>query len=266
MSRRLYLLLLLAAACIYTYKLELSETRTWPARDVSGITASSANGHINVAGSPDTVVTAVVTRRCYGRDRADAERAIENVLVRDTVQAGELRLWVEMPGGNRAYGAYYDIVCPESTRLVLSTTNGSVSLTGTKAGATVSTSNAAIKLLNTRGQMNLSTTYGEVQVQVHRGGISVSTTSGNIDCDLAELGATETANLTTSNAKLTLYLPADVSATFDATTSNAEVTVTGFGPVSYEISERWHKRGRLGSGASIITLNTSNGDILIRAR
>lgn len=268
--RRLVPLLLpvmvLVLGCFYTYRLELPETRSWPAADIAYLTASARNGHIHVTAAADTLITCRITRWCYGRDSSDAARALENVVVKDTVVSNRLSIKAEMPGGTRSYGTHYDITVPDSTPLTLFTSNGSVSLTNIASGISASTSNADIAALNTKGSLNLSTSNGNVKVQVHRGNIAVSTSNGAIECDLAELGATESAGLVTSKGKVTLYLPADVSATFDASTSNADVTIYGFGMVSYEKSERAHKRGRIGSGASIITIVTSDAEILIRAR
>jgi DUF4097 and DUF4098 domain-containing protein YvlB len=257
---------LLCLCCIYTYKLELPETRTWSTSGIFGISASTRNGQVTVTAAGDTLIKATITRWCYGRDSADAADAVKNVVVKDTVVGDEVRLWAEMPSGRRSYGAHYELNAPESTALSLSTSNGAITLTGMTAGADASTSNADITLLDTRGSAVLSTTNGKVQARVHRGSISIFTSNGTVDCDLAEFGATDVASLATSNGKVTLYLPADVSAVFDATTTNADITISGFAQVSYEISERTHKRGRIGSGASDVSIVTSNGDVVVRAR
>ncbi len=269
MSRRISFFLfivILATTCIYTYKLEVPETRTWAASGTDEISATTRNGKITVAATSDTTITARITRRCYGRNKADAERYLENVEIKDTVIGNELQLYAEMPGGSRNYGAYFEMTAPESTHLVLSTSNGQVSLTSMICGADLSTSNSDVSLLNTRGRIQLSTSNGKVTVQVHQGGIDAQTSNGEISCDLASLGPTESAILETSNGKVTLSLPSDVSAAFDARTSNGDITITGFSSITYETSERTHKRGQIGSGASIITVSTSNADIIIRAR
>lgn len=263
---RTLLALLLALACVYTYKLEVPETRTWPAAGVAFLSARAGNGHISVTAAPDTLITALITRRCYGRNKADAESAIRNVAVTDTVAGGELALTAEMPGGNRNYGAYYDITAPAATRLALQTTNGAISATGLVSGIAAWTSNSGIELTGTAGTASLATTNGKVIVRVHSGAASITTSNGKVECDLAGLGPTEDAAISTTNGKVTLFLPADVSAGFDAATTNGEVTVSGFGTVTYDVSERTHKRGRIGSGASSVNIKTSNADILIRAR
>ncbi len=253
-------------ACIYTYRLELPETRSWPAPSLTSLEASTRNGHIHISLALDSLLTAHITRWCYGRDSADAARALENITLKDTVNSGRLSLLALVPGGSRSCGVHYDLYVPESIPLTLSTSNGTVSITGITADVSAATTNADIEVMDTKGSLNLSTSNGKVRIRVHRGSVAVSTSGQAIECDLAELRATESASLGTSNGKITLYLPANISATFEAITSNGDITISGFGLVSYEKSERAHKRGRIGSGASVITLFTSNADIVIRAR
>lgn len=253
-------------ACIYTYRLELPETRSWPAASLTSLEVTTRNGHIHISPAPDSLLTAHITRWCYGRDSADAARTLGNITLEDTVNSGRLCLLARLPGGSRSCGVHYDLSVPASIPLTLSTSNGTVAVTGITADVSVATTNADIEVMDTRGALNLSTSNGSARIRVHRGSVAVSTSGRAIECDLAELRATESASLVTSNGKITLYLPANVSATFEAITSNGDITIYGFGLVSYEKSERTHKRGRIGSGASIITLLTSNADILIRAR
>ncbi len=257
---------ILVTGCLYPYRLEVPETRTWPAEGISSISASTKNGGITVCAAEEPNITAHITKRCYGRNKEDAEKYLKNVVIKDTIISGQLSINTEMPSGNRNYGAEFEISSPESTHLDLSTTNTEISLTNMTAGANLSTSNNAVSLKNTQGQINISTSNGKVLVQVHHGGIEARTSNGEIDCDIAKLDATESIILETSNDKVLLRLPQDVSATFDLTTSNGEITVTGFNSIRYDTQERTHKTGTIGSGASTITISTSNGDIIICAR
>lgn len=253
MIRRLNIfcfVVLLAVVCTaddYDYELEVSETRTWPAGGISQIEAITKNGNISVSATQDTIITAEITKSCKGLDQADAEAYIDNVVVEDNVTGGKLTLEAEMPNNGRSYGADFDISTPESIYLDLTTTNGNVSLTDMIAGA------------------KLRTTNGNITVQNLRGGIDGQTTNGSINCDLAVLGATESAVLSTTNGNATLRLPSDVSATFDASTTNGEVAVIGFASVNYSINEPTHKAGTIGSGpGGTISISSTNGNVTIR--
>ncbi len=266
MNRKLLLCALLGIACLYTYRLERIEERTWPAAGIATLSAGSRNGAITVTAVDDSLVRGLITRYCYGRDSADAERVLANVTVTDTIVGSVLKVVAQMPAGSRPYGAKFEFTAPDSVLPTLSTTNGSVTVTNMSAGANVTTSNGAVNLTGTAGAADVSTTNGAVTVTVHRGAVVAATTNGKVECDLAELGPTESCLLSTTNGAVTLWLPSDVSASFDLKTTNGDVTVTGFGAVTYDVSERAHKQGRIGSGASTVTVETSNAGITVRSR
>lgn len=234
----------------YDYKLEVTETRTWPVSNITQITASTENGNIEVSASQDTVITAVITRRCYGENKADAENYIDNVVVEDSIASSVLTITADMPDNGRNYAASFEIFAPESTYLNLASVNGNLSLTNTIAGA------------------NLLITNGNISTQNLRGSINGVITNGNTDCDYALLAAGESVVLVTTNGNVQLSLPSDVSATFDAQTTNGTVAVTGFPSVSYTINETNHKAGTIGTGpgGATISMIAVNGNVTISAR
>ena len=85
---------------------------------------------------------------------------------------------------------------------------------------------------------------------------------------MEDLGANESVLLVATNGDVTLTLPSDVSADFDASTTNGVVTVSGFSSVVYTIDQANHKAGTIGSGAgnAAIDIGVVNGDITIQAR
>ena len=268
-----FLVTILVAGCVktatksYDYKLEVTETRTWSAAGISRIAATTVNGAVSVSATQDTIITAEITRVCYGLDSVDAENHIDNVVVTDNISGGQLTLEAEMPGDQeRSYSASFEISTPESCYLFLATINGAVSVTSMIAGADVTTTNGALSLSNTRGMMELETTNGAVTVQNHSGSVDIDVENGPVNCDLILLDTGESVDLQMLNGNVMLSLPSDVSATFDASTTNGEVTVTGFASVNYSINEPTHKAGTIGSGNATITIITTNGDITIRAR
>lgn len=234
----------------YDYKLEVTETRTWPVSNITQIAASTENGNIEVSASQDTMITAVITMRCYGENKADAENYIDNVVVEDSIAGSVLTITAEMPDNGRNYGADFEIFAPESTYLNLATVNGNLSLTNIIAGA------------------NLLVTNGNISTENFRGSINGLITNGNTNCDYALLAAGESAVLATTNGNLQLSLPSDVSANFEAQTTNGTVAVTGFPSVSYTINETNHKAGTIGTGpgGATISMIAVNGNLTISAR
>ncbi len=270
MTRRLSLLAfaaLLAAACLYVFKLEVPYPHSYSAAGITDYSTTTKNGTVEMTATADSVISVNITRRCYGRNREDAEAYIDNIVITDTVEGGRLTVDADMPSGDRNYGADFVITAPDSVRVNLHTSNGSLTVTGMTGGGSVRTSNAAVTLTGTSGSFSLSTSNGKVSVRVHTGGVDISTSNGAVDCDLTGLGPTESALIRTSNGAVTLLLPADVSASFDASSSNGEVTVApGFGSIAYTRQDRDHKTGTIGSGAATIEIETSNGAVIIRPR
>jgi hypothetical protein len=258
-------IVLLAAACLYTYRLELPETHTYPAAGITALSAATQNGAVSVTVSSDTLITVDVLKQAYGRDKEDAEKAIANVVYSGAVAGNELAVKAEMPSGPRPYGAAFTIIARESTDLALSTTNGDITVSNTFGDVSAGTTNGDVVLTGTAGTASLSSTNGKLDVSVHSGAVDGKTTNGAVDCDLAALGASENVGLQTTNGKVTLLLPADVSALIDATTTNGTITINDF-TVVYEIQTENHLRGSIGSGASSITITTTNGDITVRRR
>jgi hypothetical protein len=257
---------LCALACIYTYRLESPDTRTRSATGITRLAAISTNGKIDVTASHDTLIAAVVTRFAYGRDRADAERALGNVTVTDTVVGDQYRISADMPTGPRPYGAFYVIAAPESTALELSTTNGTVSVSGMTRGVRATTTNGAVTLTATHGDAELQTTNGALEVSGHYGSIDASTTNGPIVCDLAEFDADQSAGLSTTNSEVELFLPDNVSALIDVTTTNGDIRLLDFSFTYEGTPTRDHVRARIGSGAAPVTISTTNGDVTVRRR
>jgi hypothetical protein len=263
--RRFLPIPLLAVACLYTYKLEIPETHTYAAVGIDGLNATTQNGAISVTGSPDAVITVDVMKHAYGRDQADAEKAIANVVYRDTIVGNELRIVTDMPGGNRPYGASYTITAAESTDLSLSTTNGDIAVANMAGDINAGTSNGNVELTGTSGTASVSTTNGRLTVSVHRGPLYGATTNGAIDCDIAALGPNENVGLATTNGKVTLLLPEGISAVIEATNTNGILTIYDF-TVTYDTQTEHYVKARIGSGASSITITTTNGDVVVRRR
>lgn len=258
----------LVGSCVYTYRLVVEDpTRTWDAAKLTALEAVTTNGSIELEADFGASVRLDVTRVCYGRTRADAENYIDRIEVTDTIDSGRLKVEADMPAsGGRNYGASFDGLVPADLDLDLHTSNGRVEVEDLKAEVRVRTSNGAVVLNDTEGRADLRTSNGAITLRTHHGPVQVGNSNGAVSADIAELSTGEDVQLKTSNGNIELRLPKEVSARFDATTSNGNVTVSGFSKVQYNINEPTHKKGTLGSGASEIELKTSNGNIGIRAR
>jgi len=217
MKRMSWLLLLaiIAVGCAsksLDYELEITETRTWSAQGIIQISAATENGDITMSATQDTIITTDITRSCLGDDSTDAAEHIENIEITENISGGELTLEADMPEDDdeRDYRADFDMSAPQSIHVNLATVNGTILVEDMIAGANIGVTNGSITTDNLRGGMNGAIVNGE------------------IDCDMALLAATESALLGATNGEVTLSLPSDVSAQFNAATVNGTVTVSGF--------------------------------------
>ncbi len=253
-------------SCLYPYRAEDTQTRTRSAQDINTISVTSHNGAITANAVNDTTVAVKITRYAYGRTDADARARLERVTITDTVISNTWSLTVQTPPAIQPLGARFNINAPSGIHLDLTTSNDKVTINGFRADFNVTASNAVVSCIGTSGNAVITTNNGKVIVQVHSGTISAQTSNAAIECDIAHLPATGSVNLKTSNDDVTLLLPPDVSATVNATTSSGTAVIAGYSGVVYYEQTQNHIRARIGSGAANITINTSNGDIVIKSR
>ncbi len=259
--------ILLLLGCIYTHRFDDTTTRSFTAVGLSRLSATTTNGAITVTAVTDTAITTTITRFAYGRSRDDAQRAIINVQVQDTIVGSELRIWSSQPAaGTRPYGASYAITSPPNLSLQLSTTNGSINVTGFNSTVTATTTNGTISLADNRGPAVISTTNSAIDISGQVGPVSASTTNGRIRCDIAGLTTAQAVLLETTNGDITLFLPADVSATIDARNTNGTIAFYDFNFTFDSLPTEHHVRAIIGSGSSPINLRTTDGNITVRRR
>ncbi len=257
--------LLILTACIYTHRAEKTTFHHRTPDLFSQLDIQTQNGAVTVNSTAETIATVKITCYAYGKDQNDAQKRLEKITVTDTVDAGKWQLKANFPPDGVPQGATVDAQLPAVTRTTITTSNNKVTVSGITGGVSITTSNSPVTLIGTAGNATISNRNGPAIVQVHSGAITINTTAAPIDCDLADLPPTASATMTTTNGKVTVLLPSTVSATITATTTNGTVVVTGY-QLHYEEQKQNRIRAKIGSGASQITITTTNADILIRNR
>lgn len=252
-------------ACLYVYKAEDTRIFTQSGANFNQLNLETKNGTVTVNAVSDSLGAVEITRYAYGKSKEDAQQRLAQIKIEDTISHGRWGLRLNFPKSSGPQGGLVKASLPEYIGLNIVTSNGKVNVSGMNAGTVVNTSNGAVVLTGTSGDAFISTSNADVMVYVHAGGIAINTTNGKIDCDLSSLPAVKSAVLTTSNGKVVLRLPPDVSCRITATTSNGTVVISGF-YAQYEEQSQTRVRATIGSGASGVTINTTNGDITIQNR
>lgn len=150
--------------------------------------------------------------------------------------------------------------------LEANTTNGSVEVQEFQGAAIVKTTNGSIRADGVRGGFEASTSNGGVKARVlelqGNRRVRVETTNGGVALTIEKLNGND-VHASTTNSSIELRLPSSVAARVRATTTNSTVTSdfdvnTREGRIS-----KGHMEGSIGSGGSLVDLNTTNGTIRI---
>ncbi len=257
--------LLALLACLYTYKADATDTFSRAVDSFREVDVETKNGAVVVSPSAESVAQIQIVRYAYGKDREDAQRRLGRIAVMESVTGEVWHLRVDFPASSVPQGANVTASLPENAGVNITTSNGRVFVAGINGGVTVITSNGSVEFTGTGGDGYILTTNADVHVRVHEGGMTVNTSNGEVECDLSDLPAVKSVSLNTSNGKVVLSLPPDVSCRITASTNNGTVVITGF-HAEYEEQSQSRVRARIGSGAASVTVTTTNGDILIQNR
>ena len=257
----------LLGSCSYDYRLTSEHEFTWDTTGLSLLELKTRNGYLSVVGGyVGEVANFDVTRVCYGRDKEDAEKHIGRIRIVDSVIDGRLKVVADMPESScRKYGAHFGGYVHRGMDLDLETSNAWSEILFIAADVKFRNSNAGIYLEGSRGRAELFNSNGHITVKDHHGPVRAVTSNSEIAVGIVELKPGENVDLESSNGKIELSVPPALSASFEASTSNGTVTVSGFSNVQYEIDKPNHKRGSIGSGGTEIqlTLKTTNADIVL---
>jgi DUF4097 and DUF4098 domain-containing protein YvlB len=228
----------------YTYEMIREETHSWSSIGIASIDVDDVNGDIDITARQDTTITLDVTKRCFGEDSVDAEEHIVNIEITTQISSGVLTVEADMPSDQeRSYSASLDFRIPDSVYVDLLTVNGSITLRNMRNGATIHSTNGALSIQNSEGSID-----GE-------------TLNGNIECDMNIFTSSETMDLLSENGNIDVDIPSSVSASFDLSNNNGDITISGFTNVVYTINEPNHKAGTINGGGATIDIVTNNGNI-----
>jgi DUF4097 and DUF4098 domain-containing protein YvlB len=265
--------LIISIGCYYSSdEASDSATETYPADLYNRIEIQTENGEI-ISGVRSDSITVTLTRWVTGPSARSHLDDIDVTVDKDTVN-GVLRIKVEMPNSTiRNYGCDADIKLPESLYVDLVTSNGRIGAEGHKAGLYLETSNGKIDIANTAGETSLRTSNGAIDVNRHTGNINAETSNGEIDARIimtkTVVDSTDTTygscKFRSSNGWISVAVPDSVGAQIRLKTSNGDISVDPDLHVEVTKMEDDLFEGKMGDGSGDINLETSNGDVKLKA-
>jgi hypothetical protein len=158
-----------------------------------------------------------------------------------------------------------EISVPAITVLDLSSSDGSLRISGIRGDARLGTSDGSIRVDSFDGNLHARTADGSVEVSGRFELLDLSTRDGRISASVWKGSRMNgTWNLRTSDGSITLRLPDDLSAFLDAWTGDGHIDLQ----LPIEVSGRVEKnrvRGKIRGGGPTLQIHTSDGSITLRS-
>jgi hypothetical protein len=254
------------------------------ATDAVRVRVEMFNGAISVTPGPAGTVAATVTRTGVGSDTAAALADAQKIDVSLAETGGEVVLravYAPRPESPDDRGAAAVVTVPAGSTMILTSSNGSITLDGLTGTILAHTSNAPISVAGPTTALRAETSNGTIAVTDGAGLITLETSNAAVDVAAAAdtLEATTSnghlsfvgslgeglSKLTTSNEDVSVSLPPDASFAFDARTSNGKVTSDfAIGGSTSDADTRLAGKVGEGTGTTLVIV-TSNGNVRIRA-
>lgn len=235
------------------------------------------NGAIAVerGGAGEVRITAEI--KATTQERLDATR----VLVTRDADA-TLGISVEWPDGRRLNneGCTISITMPDAGTVVLTTSNGALTLdgvgtdaklrtsngrvtaTGVPGGVVARTSNGRVTLTDIGGPVDADTSNGDLAFTAVGGPVGARTSNGSVDIRLAA-GSAGPVAVHSSNGSARLAVGPAFAGELALSTSNGRVAVEGLAPASVDLRKSSGTVRFAGEGSSRVS--TSNGSITVTA-
>ncbi len=175
----------------------------------------------------------------------------------------------------------YVVMVPRGTDLALTVENGNVWVAGGCNGVYVEGNNSDVEVLQASGPVSVKTTNGRIRVLDSAGETTLETVNGNIHAGMragtlqastitgaiiTRILAPEVAScdLTSLNGGITLVMSEGCSAEVSAATNRGNVRLDAGLSVSAGILKRRTVLGVIGDGATKLSMNSMNGDIVLQ--
>ena len=211
----------------------------------SNLKVGTSNGSIAVTGGSRGDISIQARVMAQAETLTDAKSIVADVKI--LTDGGQIQAEGPRMFGRRSWWVSYRIDTPTRQNVDLSSSNGSVTLTGLNGVLRADTSNGSVHADDLSGDVKVTTSNGSLQIS-----LAGSTWVG------AGLEAT------TSNGSLRVDMPRDYSAHLIARTANGGLNidrpVTMRGRIGREIDTT------IGKGGPTIRFHTSNGSLNIKER
>jgi DUF4097 and DUF4098 domain-containing protein YvlB len=229
------------------------ETKSFTVSGTPKVKVGTYDGAVTIRGWDKQEVTYTAIKR------ANHEDALKNIIIDATQQGSEVSI-IARSKDTEDGSATLEIYVPRNANLQLSSDDGRVSVQGVSGELVAQTGDGEIDIEGGQGKLQASTSDGRIRIIGFQGAVDVKTGDGAI---LLE-GAFTGVQARTGDGSIVLGVPADANFIVE---SNAEgVTNEGLTMTEESGPSARIKRWRVGRGGTVFTLNTGDGQVILRLR
>lgn len=269
----------LALALIWSMPVQASETvketflKTYPLKAGGELQVENHNGRIVVEAWDRNEVRVEAIKQVKAGSAEKAREGLKLLRIEITPSAGKLHILTRYPknqgdgffdwlaGDSMSMNVTYNIKAPRQLVSKLQSTNGGITLVGTRGPAELSTTNGGVRVENVEGDIRLRSTNGGLTVVNAAGSLDGVTTNGGINAELNEVDGD--ISLRTTNGGVILNLPEDLRATVDIATSNggihSDLEVAGGEKTRRSLT------GDINGGGGKLFVRSTNGGVRIQS-
>jgi len=251
----------------------LKETflQTYPLRAGGELRVQNTNGGISVEAWDRNEVRVEAIKQVRAESAEKAREAMKLLKVEVKPSAGALHIVTKYPknegdgffdwlsGDSVNMNVNYKIKAPRELVAHLQSTNGGVSLAGTRGRAELTTTNGGASVKDVEGNIRMRSTNGGLSVVNAAGTLDGITTNGGITAQLTEVDGD--LSLRTTNGGVTLKLPENLRASVDIATSNggihSDLAVEGGQKTKRSLT------GDINGGGGKLYVRSTNGGVRI---
>jgi DUF4097 and DUF4098 domain-containing protein YvlB len=230
--------------------------RTLDVKPGSELNLSNVNGRVTVKSWDQPRVRIVAEKRTEAGDPEAARDAMKLLKV-DIIQRNNV-ITVEtkhprkngwgfldfITGQDVEIEVMYELWVPRNVNLEIGNVNG------------------AVNASDVSGKLEFSTVNGKIDLSRCSGSLEASTVNGSIRAELLKVTKGQPVRLSTTNGRITVYVPSTLAATLDADTTNGSIDSDI--PVAVSSKSRNSLRGTINGGGPELNLSTTNGGIDIK--
>ena len=221
------------------------------------VTVKNMNGRVVITGWNQSIVNVSAEKVSFG-GQSELDKAVI------TVSEGSNTVAIETKYTGSSLNppsVSYVIQVPVNAVVgSVESTNGQVQVHDVSGNVSISTTNGEVIVENVSGYVSVGTSNGHVSVLGTMGIRDLGTSNGAVEAEVRDFPGN--TSITSSNGRVMLLINTGLNATFEFTTSNANIQTNDL-PLSLIASGSTHLVGTLGGGGKRLTVTTSNGAILL---